>query len=184
MNPNDLPGKFHGPAEVRFVRLLPGPIDRVWAYLTDPEKRARWFAGGVLEPRVGGRNLLAFRHRDLAPGETPPPGYEAHHDPGTPMESTVTRWEPPHVLGFTFGSDGESEVTIELAPEGKQVRLVLTHRATGGDRPYMSDFGSGWHTHFDHLVATLEGRPRPPFWPRFVTHKAAYEQLRLAASPA
>ena len=30
---------------VRLERLLPGPIERVWAYLTEPDKRATWFAG-------------------------------------------------------------------------------------------------------------------------------------------
>ena len=38
---------------VRFERLLPGPIERVWAYLTDPDKRAsgsrpvRWSCGSA-----------------------------------------------------------------------------------------------------------------------------------------
>ena len=27
---------------VRFERLLPGPIERVWEYLTDGDKRATW----------------------------------------------------------------------------------------------------------------------------------------------
>src|SRR5690606_39019955 len=31
---------------VRFRRVLPGPIERVWAYLTEADKRAKWFAGG------------------------------------------------------------------------------------------------------------------------------------------
>jgi hypothetical protein len=48
---NDLHGQFTGPAEVRLVRILPGPIERVWDYLTDSEKRGRWFAGGPMEPR-------------------------------------------------------------------------------------------------------------------------------------
>ena len=47
MKINDEPGKFTGPAEVRLVRILPGPIERVWEYLTDSEKRARWFGGGA-----------------------------------------------------------------------------------------------------------------------------------------
>ena len=29
------------PGTVRFERLLPGSVDLVWAYLTDPEKRER-----------------------------------------------------------------------------------------------------------------------------------------------
>jgi uncharacterized protein YndB with AHSA1/START domain len=181
MKANEPHGKFTGPAEVRFVRTLPGPIERVWDYLTDPEKRARWFAGGTMEKRVGGKMRLDFRHKDLVPDETPPKGYEQHHDPGNSMENTVTRYEPPRLLAFTFGSDGESEVTIELTPQGREVQLVLTHRATGGDVPYMTDFGTGWHTHFSLLKALLEGAPRPPFWSTFVQLKADYEKLRLAA---
>ena len=181
MTNNDQPGKFTGPAEVRFVRLLPGPIERVWDYLTDPAKRARWFAGGPMEQRAGGKMRLTFRHKDLAPDETPPADYSQHHDPGNSMDGTVTRCEPPRLLAFTFGSDAESEVTFELTPQGEKVQLVLTHRATGGDIPYMAEFGSGWHTHFTHLVALLEGTPRPPFWPIFLRHKAEYEKLRLAA---
>lgn len=181
MNINEQQGKFTGPAEVRFVRTLPGPIERVWEYLTDPEKRARWFAGGPMEQRVGGKMRLTFRHKDLAPDETPPEEYKQHHEPGNSMDGVVTRCEPPRVLAFTFGSDGESEVTIELTAMGRDVQLVLTHRATGGDIPYMSDFGAGWHTHFSFLVALLEGAPRPVFWAPFLKAKADYEKLRIAA---
>ena len=181
MKINEQPGKFSGPAEVRLVRTLPGPIERVWEYLTDSEKRSRWFAGGSLEQRKGGKVTLHFRHKDLAPDETPPAGYEQHHDPGHSMNGTVTRCEPPRVLAYTFGSDGESEVTFELTPQGKEVLLVVTHRATGGDVPYMADFGAGWHTHFAHLIALLEGAPRPPFWPMHTKLKADYEKLRIAA---
>src|SRR5262245_18404599 len=28
---------------ISFMRVLPGPIERVWAYLTEPEKRGKWF---------------------------------------------------------------------------------------------------------------------------------------------
>lgn len=183
MNLNEQPGKFTGPAEVRLVRTLPGPIERVWEYLTDPEKRARWFAGGPMELRAGGKMRLDFRHKNLAPDETPAEEYKIHHDPGTSMTGVVTRCEPPRVLAFTFGSDGESEATFELTPQGNQVLLVLTHRATGGDLPYLADFASGWHTHLTLLIALLEGAPRPPFWSVHAQRKAEYEQLRRAAQP-
>src|SRR5215211_7035252 len=102
MKINEQHGQFTGPAEVRLVRTLPGPIERVWSYLTDPEKRARWFAGGPMEPRAGGKLTLNFRQANLAPDETPPEEYKQHHDPGHSMEGIVTRWEPPRVLAFTF----------------------------------------------------------------------------------
>src|SRR3954470_20910298 len=114
MKINEQPGEFTSPAEIRMVRTLPGPIERVWEYLTDPEKRSRWFAGGPMEPRKGGAFTLKFRHADLAPGETPPDDYKEHHESGHEMSGIVTRWEPPRVLAYTFGSTRESEVTFEL----------------------------------------------------------------------
>ena len=37
---------------VRFERLLPGPVERVWSYLTDSEKRGQWLASGPFELRL------------------------------------------------------------------------------------------------------------------------------------
>ena len=182
MKANDQHGTFHGQGEVRLVRTLPGPIERVWEYLTDPEKRARWFAGGPMEPRKGGKLELFFHHKNLAPDETPPEQNKHVHDPGFKMLGTVLRWEPPHVLSYTF--DDDSDVTYELTPQGKEVVLVLTHRSRGGDLPFLTDYASGWHTHLMHLIALLEGAPRPPFWPTHLRLKAEYEKLRAAASPA
>jgi hypothetical protein len=48
------------PATMRLERLLPGPVERVWAYLTESEKRATWLCGGEFELRVGGRVRLEF----------------------------------------------------------------------------------------------------------------------------
>ena len=39
---------------IRMERLLPGPIERVWDYLTDSAKRGKWFAAGKMDLRVGG----------------------------------------------------------------------------------------------------------------------------------
>lgn len=179
MKANDQPGEFRGPGEVRLVRTLPGPIERVWEFLTDPEKRARWFAGGPMEPRAGGKMELFFRHANIVPDETPPAEAKQYHDPGAAMPGTVLRWEPPHVLSYTF--DENSDVTFELTTQGKSVVLVLTHRARGDDLPFLSGYASGWHTHLTHLIALLEGAPRPPFWPTHLRLKAEYEKLRAAA---
>ena len=181
MKANDQPGTFTNRAEVRFVRTLPGPIERIWDYLTDPEKRSRWFAGGPMELRKGGKLTLKFRHKDLAPDETPPEDHKKHHDPGHSMDGIITRCEPPRVLAFTFGNTGDCEAIFELTPQGADVLLVVTHRARGEDIPYMADFGAGWHTHLALLIAILEGAPRPPFWPVHTRLRAEYEELRIAA---
>ena len=36
------------PTEIRFERLLPGPIENVWAYLVESKKRGEWFASGPM----------------------------------------------------------------------------------------------------------------------------------------
>jgi len=176
MKANEQHGTFNGPAEVRLVRTLPGPIERVWEYLTDDEKRSRWFAGGTIEPRKGGKMELFFLHKKIAPGETPPEQYKKVQDTGFKMPGTVLRWEPPRVLSYTF--DDDSDVTFELTPEGKQVVLVLTHRSRGDDIPSLSGYASGWHTHFALLIALLEGTPPPPFWATHQRLKGEYEKLR------
>ena len=175
MNTNDSHGTFNGPAEVRLVRTLPGPIERIWQYLTDPEKRARWFAGGYCETKVGGKNDLVFQHKNLSPDEEPPEQYKQMNEEGFTMPSTILRCEPPRLLSYTF--DDASEVTFELTPQGKNVLLVLTHRAGGDDIPSIPGYASGWHTHFSLLAALLEGTPPPAFWAMHKRLKAEYQKL-------
>lgn len=173
--------QFPAPGEVRLVRLLPGPIERVWDYITDPEKRARWFCGGPLEQKPGGKFVFAMHHKNLAPGETPPPEYAKVQDPGVTFEGRVLRCEAPHLLEFTFGGD-DSVVTFDLQPEGDKVRLLLVHRASGDDFKDVGNFASGWHIHTAHLIALLAGEPRPPFWSEHFRLKKLYCQM-TATSP-
>jgi uncharacterized protein YndB with AHSA1/START domain len=176
-------GAFTAPGEVRIIRLLPGPIERVWAFLTDPAKRARWFCGGATEQKAGGKVVFAMRHKDIAPGEKPPKRYAHVQDPGVTFQGTVLRCEPPRLLSHTFGSK-KSEVTFELTPQGKQVVLVLTHRTRGSERADLCNYASGWHTHLAILVAELEGAKRPPFWSMHAKLEAKYEKLAAKLAKA
>lgn len=183
MKSNESYGQFTGPAEVRLVRTLPGPIERIWEYLTDPEKRARWFCGGVMEQKAGGKVVFAMHHKNLAPNETPPAKYAHVQDPGVSFEGRVLRCEPPRLLVYTFGSE-DSEVTFELTPQGKQVLLVLTHRTRGAEEESeLTNYASGWHSHLTLLVAVLEGEPFPPFWATHAKNLAEYEKIRAALPP-
>ena len=180
MKPNDQPAQFPAPGEIRIMRTLPGPIERIWQYLTDPAKRSRWFAGGPMELRVGGKVELFFQHKNIAPDETPPAKHAVVHDPGVTMPGTILRCEPPRVLSYTF--DDNSDVTFELIPQGELVLLILTHRSRGEDLPFLSGYASGWHTHLTILLAQLDGTPQPPFWATHARLKAEYEK-QLPASP-
>ena len=54
-DPNESYAALIAPGTLQFTRLLPGPIERVWSYLTEPEKTALWIASGTIDLRVGGR---------------------------------------------------------------------------------------------------------------------------------
>jgi uncharacterized protein YndB with AHSA1/START domain len=182
MKHNDTPAQFPAPGEIRIMRTLPGPIERIWTYLTDPEKRSRWFAGGPMELRAGGKMELFFQHKNISPTETPPAEHACHHDAGTPMPGTVLRCEPPRVLSYTFGEN--SDVTFELIPQADQVLLILTHRSRGDDLPELTGYASGWHTHLSILLAQLQGIPQPLFWATHARLKAEYEKIKDAAQPS
>ncbi|HWL14307.1 MAG TPA: SRPBCC family protein [Opitutus sp.] len=179
MNPsprNDSYAEFPARGELRIVRLLPGPIERVWEFLTDPEKRSRWFAGGATEPKAGGKIEFVMHHAKIAPDETPPAKYAQVQDPGVTFEGRVLRYEPPRVLAYTFGDD-DSEVTFELTPQDGQVLLVLTHRSRGEDIKEQSNYAGGWHTHLSILIALLEGTTPPKFWATNAQLDAHYREV-------
>jgi uncharacterized protein YndB with AHSA1/START domain len=170
-------GTVTAPQTVRIERVLPGPIERVWAYLTEPDKRRTWLAAGPMELRVGGKVELHFDHATLSPqDETPPEKYAemegCHHVPGE-----VTRCEPPHVLSYSWAETGAnaSEVTFELTPQDDAVLLVITHRRLP-DRGTMISVAAGWHNHVDILCDVMEGVEPPPFWATHMELEAEYEK--------
>jgi uncharacterized protein YndB with AHSA1/START domain len=169
-------GTLLAPGSVRLERTLPGPIERVWAYLTEPEKRARWLAGGEMELRVGGHVELWFKHADLSPIEAPTPERFAASADGSSLRGTVTACEPPRRLAFTWGDGKErpSEVTFELEAAGEGVRLTVTHRRLGDEPAVWANVAGGWHTHLAILDDRLADRVPPPFFRAFEPIEAAY----------
>lgn len=132
---------------VRFERLLPLPIERVWQFLTDTTLLADWFGGGTIEPRVGGAVDLMGGH----------------------IRGLVTQWNPPRRLVHTWnvfnpGGDQasypESYLAFELEPREDEVLLVLTHL------PILEQFQTqnamGWHCFLDMLEAAVRGEPALP----------------------
>src|SRR5687767_8696844 len=153
------------PGAVRFERLLPGPIERVWAHLTESEKRGRWLASGEMELREGGNVTLEFKHKNLSSQIERTPDRYKEYEEGATMQGRITRCEPPRLLSYTWGerADETSLVTFELEPQGNEVRLIVTHRRLPNRREMISVSG-GWHTHLAILADELSGRDRRPFW--------------------
>ncbi len=162
---------------VRIERLYPGPIERLWAYITESELRKTWFASGEFDLRPGGETNLLFRHCEITSSE-PPEKYREMHTKGHLSTGTVTRCEPPHVFSFLWAtSDGDnSEVTFELSQEREQVRLVLTHRRLC-NRDAMANVASGWHLHLHVLRNCIDGKRNDDFWDMLAEIEPEYQRL-------
>ncbi|MEX0721977.1 MAG: SRPBCC family protein [Balneolaceae bacterium] len=172
-------GKFTEPGTIRFERILPGPIERIWAYLTESEKKAQWLAGGDVEPRVGGEVEFKFQHKNLSEKDDPIPEKHKHMEDGTYFTGRVTYYEPPRLLSYTWGGETgeESEVTFELIPkENNKVLLILTHRRLGDDKNILISVASGWHTHLGILEDVLNGKEPEGFWKVHNQVEKDYEQ--------
>lgn len=169
------------PDTLRLERLLPGPVERVWSYLTDSEKRGQWLASGEMELRVGGRVEHVFDNSNLTGHDDAPPAKYAQHGSKATLHGRVTACEPPRLLAYTWGesSGTDSLVTFELSPRGEQVLMVLTHsRITDED---MVGSAAGWHTHVGILADRLHGRRPAAFWPTHTRLEAEYEDRMRGA---
>lgn len=133
---------------VRFERRLPGPAERVWEHLTQPERLAGWYGeASRIEPREGGAVSLMDGH----------------------IRGVVTQWRPPLKLAHTWNvfAPGEaaspypeSYLTLDLEPDGDAVRLTLLHL------PVLERFegqnAMGWASFLDILAAALAGEAPEP----------------------
>jgi len=125
---------------VRFERILPAPVARVWWFLSDPAGMAAWLTEADLEPRAGGRLELRWEMGDVEHG-------------------AVTRWEPERVLEYTWHVAGmESVVRYELTPSGDRTLLVLTHTRLEQNR--LAGYAAGWDAHVRMLAAACVGVAR------------------------
>jgi uncharacterized protein YndB with AHSA1/START domain len=174
-------GKLLDKTTIQFERLLPGPIERVWSYLTDGKKRAAWFSGGATELKPGGKVEFHFDHRKLtSPDDDKPSKKHEPYSGEMRFEGRVIRAEPPTLLIWEWPSEGEggakSVVTFALEPRGDRVLLTLTE-AKLKTRETVIGNAAGWHTHLDYLEAILGGTKRPRFWASIARREADYEKL-------
>ncbi len=164
------------PATLRIQRRLPGPIERVWAYLTDANLRAQWLADGDMDLRTGGAVELVWRNDELSDSLAGKPD-------GFPdeirMDCPLLRVEAPYRLSFQW--QGGGEVCFELEAQGECVLLTVTHHRLA-EHAMRTMVGAGWHMHLDLLVACLSAQPRPSFWSGWARLREAYDRRLSTAA--
>lgn len=128
---------------VRFERLLPGPVDNVWAVLTDAKRLPGWYGAGSIEPQVGGKVDLMAGH----------------------IRGVVTQWKPGEQIAYSWNVFNPGD-TVSPYPESYLI-LTLEPTEEGGviltleHLPVLDRFvrlnAMGWHTYLDMVEAAARG---------------------------
>lgn len=149
-------------------RWLPGPVDRIWRYLTDSDLRRKWLAAGDMTLVPGSPLELVWRNDALSdPSDPRPSGFGETEF----MHSRVIEIEPMRVLKIAWGN---GDVTFTLQEQAERVLLTLTHRGLE-DRTARGTIAPGWHMHLDILVAEISGAQRPSFWSGWTKLRILYD---------
>lgn len=138
----------------RYERRLKHSAQKVWAYLTENEKLAKWFSElSVEDLREGG--IIKFDMQD-----------------GTFEEMSILELKMHSVLEYTWGED---QVRFELYPEADGCRLVMIEKINKLTDHTPRDL-AGWHVCLDVIEALLEGRTvenRHDYWKTWYEKYAA-----------
>jgi uncharacterized protein YndB with AHSA1/START domain len=167
-------GALTEPATLTIQRMLPGPVERIWAYLTDSDLRRQWLAAGRMEMKAGTPFELVWRNNELTDSPSrQPPGFADEQR----MQSRIVEVDPLRKLVFTWNNSGD--VSFELEQKDNEVLLTVIHRRLP-DRPTLLKVSAGWHTHLDVLVARAAGKQPESFWDVWSRLQTEYDR-RLPA---
>ena len=101
--------------DLAYEEVLPHPVERVWAALTEPTSISDWLMATTdFEPRVGCRFRLKTERLSAT-------GW---------VDAEVTELEPPRRMVWAWSlEDGAARtiVTFELTPDDEGTLLKLTH---------------------------------------------------------
>ena len=133
-------------APIRIERMLPAPIEEVFAAWTDPESMSLWLspigrADVEADPRVHGRFRVVMVGGDVSIEHT----------------GEYLVFDPPRLLSFTWRSPytgpEPSVVTVTLTPEGETTRLLLVHERLPAEQ--VTPHAEGWGSILDRLAGLL-----------------------------
>jgi len=127
-----------GRYELRFVRELSHPIEKVWEAVTSPAGLSAWFPFDVVGERRTGA-ALSFEFRE---GE------------GDPFEGSMVEFTPRSAMELVWEDD--ERLRLELAPVGGG-GCVLTLINRFDEVGKAARDAAGWHACLDALEASLAG---------------------------
>lgn len=127
--------------DLQLARTLDVPVEELWAWLTEPEKTARWIGGWSGEPGAGRTVRLTMTFEE-----------------GDPQaDVTITVCEPPRHLAIEMSDEaGGWRLEAIVAEAGGGSTVTLIHHLDETADP--SEVGPGWEYYLDNLLAAQAGR--------------------------
>jgi uncharacterized protein YndB with AHSA1/START domain len=123
--------------ELRFVRPLDHPVERVWSAITEPSGLAAWFPFDIEGERASGARLrFVFREGEAED-----------------FEGEMVAFEPPSVMELRW--EGDETLRLEVEPSGSGCVLTLINRFDEIGKAARD--AAGWHACLDLLEASLAG---------------------------
>jgi uncharacterized protein YndB with AHSA1/START domain len=140
--------------QVQLERHLPQSIDVLWTALTDPDAMRSWFPTRIEvdEWKVGATLTHHFDEHDV-----------------DPLPGTVSEWQPPRRVRFTWGVD---EITFEVtgAPDGGTTFVLIEELGAAN----AARNAAGWESCLDRLQF---GREIESWTTRFNRYVAEFEPV-------
>jgi uncharacterized protein YndB with AHSA1/START domain len=153
---------------IKYQHLLPGPIETVWEYLTNPSYISAWLADARMEHRDGGWVDLMF---DVE-------AFPERKNGGAHIVGVISEYAPPHAISYSWNdadhAESRSKVRMELEKESDKVRIKITHEELTPEQ--IAACSAGWNTHVMILESVLKGEPPRAFNDLFKEIQQRYEQ--------
>jgi uncharacterized protein YndB with AHSA1/START domain len=124
--------------QLRFVRWLAHPPEKVWAAVTEPDHLRVWFPFDIEGERAAGAPLRFLFREDEAPD----------------FDGEMVEFDPPRVMELKW--EGDERVRLEVAPDGEGTQLTLLNRFDELGKAARD--GTGWHVCLELLIDHLEDR--------------------------
>lgn len=141
-------------------RIVPAPPAELWAWLTEPERTARWFGPWRGQGGAGSTVEVQMVFEEGAPWS----------------EMRVEVCDAPRRLGLrTSDEAGEWHLEAVLTEAGGGTELALIQHLDADADPGTA--GPGWEYYLDMLEAARTGTDRPDFDDYFPAQQAYFQRL-------
>jgi uncharacterized protein YndB with AHSA1/START domain len=101
---NDM-GKVVNSHTVRLERLFPGPIERVFDYLSKPELFCEWLMPAMVEQEVGGR--IQFKSDPIPENVVGPRDIEPQE---CLIRGLISHYDPPRLISYSWNEVKRSSI--------------------------------------------------------------------------